>query len=93
MSDQWSHQTTVFRINDSLLSRGYTTWLDVNDMKGNTVDCMSHAIDCAALMLYTVSRSYKESANCRMELNYGLSLQRDQIPLMMERGYRPNGWL
>lgn len=28
-----------------------------------------------------------------MELNYGLQAKVDQIPLMMERGYRPNGWL
>lgn len=32
---------------------------------------MSNAIECAAVMLYGVSLAYKESANCRMELNVG----------------------
>ena len=38
-------------------------------MKGSTVDAMSDAIEGAEVMLYGVSLAYKESANCRMELN------------------------
>ena len=38
-------------------------------MKGSTVDAMSDAIEGAEVMLYGVSLEYKESANCRMELN------------------------
>ena len=33
---------------------------------------MSHAIEGAEVMCYAVSRAYKESANCRMELNVRL---------------------
>jgi hypothetical protein len=33
---------------------------------GSTVDAMSDAIEGADVMLYGVSLSYKESANCRM---------------------------
>ena len=36
----------------------------------------------------------KESANCRLELNYGVQNEDvDLIPLMMEANYRPRGWL
>ena len=36
----------------------------------------------------------KESANCRLELNYGQQNDHvDLIPLMMEANYRPRGWL
>eukprot|EP01043_Picozoa_sp_COSAG02_P020380 COSAG02_NODE_1004_length_15275_cov_11.955917_14_plen_62_part_00 len=45
------------------------------------------------VMLYAVSLAYKESANCRMEANYGLQQEVDQIPLMVEKGYKPKGWL
>ena len=34
-----------------------------------------------------------ESANCRLELQYGHQQDVPMVPLMMEKGYRPNGWL
>ncbi len=37
-------------------------------MKGSTVDAMADGVDHAALVLFGVSRAYKESANCRLEL-------------------------
>ena len=35
----------------------------VDNMKGNTMDAMSGAVDNAAVMLYGVSLQYKESAS------------------------------
>ena len=35
------------------------------------VDAMSDAIDGAEVVLFGVSLGYKESANCRLEANYG----------------------
>jgi len=44
-------------------------------------------------MVYGVSLAYKESANCRLEANYGHQQELDMIPLMMEvvgeRGFWP----
>ena len=51
------------------------------------------AVDNAAVMLFCVSLAYKESANCRLEASYGHQQEVSMIPLMMERGYRPTGWL
>ena len=35
----------------------------------------------------------KESANCRLELNYAQQNEDvDMIPLMMEPNYKPRGW-
>ena len=86
-ADQWTYQATLRRINDSLISRGYATWFDLTNMKGevvccfapdcpfhpkrvparassgSTMDAMSDAIEGAAVMLYSVSLQYKESAN------------------------------
>ena len=48
---------------------------------------MSDAIEGADVVLYGVSRSYKESGNCRLECQY--ATQQDDIemiPLMMEKG-------
>ena len=41
-------------------------------MKGSTIDAMSDAVDNAEVMLFCVSLAYKESANCRLEANYGM---------------------
>ena len=90
---QWDVQPTIKRINESLQKRGYLTWFDLEHMKGSTADCMAGAVDGAEVMLYAVSLAYKESANCRMEANYGLQQEVDQIPLMVEKGYKPKGWL
>ena len=56
-------------------------------------DVCSDAIEGAAVMLYGVSLAYKESANCRLEANYAHQCQVEMIPIMMERGYSPRGWL
>ena len=52
-----------------LQSRGYLIWFDLERMKGSVMDAMSEAVEGAELVLYGVSELYKESANCRLELN------------------------
>eukprot|EP01047_Picozoa_sp_COSAG01_P023053 COSAG01_NODE_1389_length_10493_cov_12.367414_3_plen_315_part_00 len=54
---------------------------------------MSEGVDNAAVMLSCVSLAYKESANCRLEAQYGHQRRLPLIPLMMEADYRPTGWL
>ena len=54
---------------------------------------MSDAIDNADVMLYGVSEKYKESGNCRLEANYAHQQDVDMIPLLVEKDYRPKGWL
>jgi hypothetical protein len=68
-------------------------WLDVEQMKGSVVDAMSEAIESAAVVLFGVSERYKESANCRLELQYAAQMKVDRIPLMMQEGYQAQGWL
>ena len=62
-------------------------------MKGSTVDAMGDAVDTAEVMLFCVSLEYKESANCRLECQYGHQQGVAMVPLLMEKGYRPTGWL
>eukprot|EP01043_Picozoa_sp_COSAG02_P041955 COSAG02_NODE_3525_length_6615_cov_2.025629_8_plen_462_part_00 len=65
LSYQWDHQAILTKLNQCLIARGYATWFDVTNMKGSTMDAMSGAIEGADVMLYGVSRAYKESANVR----------------------------
>jgi hypothetical protein len=62
-------------------------------MQGSTVEAMADAVEGAAVMCYGVSRAYKESANCRMEAQYAHQQKKDMVPLMVEEGYQPSGWL
>eukprot|EP01047_Picozoa_sp_COSAG01_P017788 COSAG01_NODE_949_length_12505_cov_3.853539_7_plen_235_part_00 len=62
-------------------------------MGGSTVSAMADAIDNAAVVIFAVSEPYKESANCRMELNYALNSKRDLLPLMVQANFVPKGWL
>ena len=39
LSYQWDDQSILCRTNESLITRGYATWFDLNNMKGNTADC------------------------------------------------------
>jgi hypothetical protein len=54
---------------------------------------MSEAVEGAELILYGVSEKYKESANCRLELNYGMQEAKAMVPLMMQQGFKAKGWL
>jgi len=38
-ADQWDAQATVKRINESLIERGYVTWFDLTNMKGELTCC------------------------------------------------------
>jgi hypothetical protein len=33
-ADQWDAQATIVRVNESLIARGYVTWFDLTNMKG-----------------------------------------------------------
>jgi hypothetical protein len=92
-SYNWDHQDTILRLVKALQARGYVVWVDVEQMKGSTVDAMAEAVEGAEVMLIGVSRVYKESSNCRMEAQYGMQRQKDMIPLMMQEGYQADGWL
>ena len=54
---------------------------------------MAAAVEDAAVVCYCLSSAYKESTNCRMEAQYAHQQQKDMVPLMVEEGYRADGWL
>ncbi len=50
----------ILRIHSELRKRAYLVWIDTEMMKGSTMDAMSEAIDNAEVLLFGVSRAYKE---------------------------------
>ena len=93
LSYNWDHQDVIKRINKALQTRGYMTWIDVEKMQGSTIETMAEAVEQAACVVYGISQAYKESANCRLEAQYAHQREKHMVPLMLEEGYRADGWL
>lgn len=93
LSYNWDHQDVIKRINTALQARGYGVWIDIEKMKGSTVEAMAAAVEGAAVFCYGISQAYKESSNCRLEAQYAHQQKKDLVPLMVEEGYSPHGWL
>jgi len=54
---------------------------------------MAHAIENSICILMCVTEKYKESNFCRLEAEYLVQKNKPFIPMLMEKGYRPDGWL
>ena len=93
MSYNWEYQSTVLRVIKTLKARGFFVWVDVESVEGSLVDSMAEGVENAAVMLIGVSRSYKESSNCRLEAQYGMKRNKPMIPLILQTGYETDGWL
>ena len=93
MSYCWDQQAVIKRVHAALVKRGYTAWIDIEQMTGSTVDSMAAAVESAEVMLIGVSRQYKESTNCRLEAQYAMQREVPTIPLMLVEKYQADGWL
>ncbi|CAG9460273.1 unnamed protein product [Pedinophyceae sp. YPF-701] len=92
LSYNWQTQGDVLLLRDELQARGYETWVDVDRMRGSTLEAMARAIEEASVVLICYSRGYKESQACRLEAEYAFQLKKPIVPVRME-DWAPSGWL
>ena len=93
ISYQWDSQEVLVEVKNGLQERGYRVWMDLEQMGGSTLETMAKAVENSSVVLICLSERYKESPNCRSEAEYTYKLGKDIIPLMMQRNYKPDGWL
>ena len=93
ISYQWDTQNVMVEVKNGLQTSGYRVWMDLEQMGGSTLESMAKAVENASVVLVCVSQKYKESPNCRSEAEYAYQLRKDIIPLMVQRNYKPDGWL
>ena len=93
ISYQWDSQEVLVEVKNRLQASGYRVWMDLEQMGGSTLETMAKAVEKSSVVLICVSERYKESPNCRSEAEYAYQLRKDIIPLMMQRNYKPDGWL
>ena len=93
ISYQWDSQEVLVEVKNRLQASGYRVWMDLEQMGGSTLETMAKAVENSSVVLVCLSERYKESPNCRSEAEYTYKLGKDIIPLMMQRNYKPDGWL
>ncbi|XP_061174816.1 uncharacterized protein LOC133183961 [Saccostrea echinata] len=93
LSYNWANQKILLQIRDRLQEKGFTVWMDVDNMEGSILEAMARAVEEARIILVCYSEKYKDSQNCRTEAEYAYSQKKEIIPLLMERGYKATGWL
>lgn len=76
-----------------LCVQGFRVWIDVDNMGGSTLQAMAEAIEDSFVVVVGISQKYKDSPNCRAEAEYAFQQQKNIVPLILQRGYRPDGWL
>ncbi|KAL3892321.1 hypothetical protein ACJMK2_004537 [Sinanodonta woodiana] len=88
ISYEQSNQETLIKIRD-ILKTDYVVCMH-ND---NTAEVMAKSVEEAHVILMCMSRKYKEDPSCQAEAEYAFSQKKKIIPLKMENGYIPDGWL
>lgn len=71
----------------------FKVWIDVENISGSSLESMANAIENSFCILICMTEKYKQSPNCRAEGEYSFQLNRPIIPLIMQKDYRPDGWL
>ncbi|XP_052084596.1 uncharacterized protein LOC127721827 isoform X2 [Mytilus californianus] len=93
ISYSWKEKEIVLKLKDLLQEKGLLIWIDTEQMRGSTLQAMAEAVENAALVLICMSESYKHSPNCRLESEYTYRCGKEFIPLMVQKYYKPDGWL
>lgn len=93
LSYEWHHQAQVMQLKEQLNARGFNVWMDVDRMMGSTLEAMAAAIESSDAIIMCISARYKESQACRTEAEYAYTRKKTLIPVKVEKGYDPDGWL
>ena len=71
ISYQWDSQEMCIRIKNELEQRlNRKVWIDLENMRGHTMQAMAKAVEQASCVLICMTRKYSESYNCKYEADY-----------------------
>ncbi|UJR22656.1 hypothetical protein I4U23_025695 [Adineta vaga] len=91
----YSHDDKVLckQLYDEIIRRNYRVWIDFDQIHGNIMDAMAQAIDRSQTIIICMSEQYRKSNFCRAEAHYAFQRKRQLIPVLMQKHYKPDGWL
>jgi hypothetical protein len=81
------------RIYEELNRRGYRVWIDFEQIHGNVMDAMAQAIEHSQMIIICMSEQYHRSNYCRAEAHYAFQRQLRLVPVLLQKHYKPDGWL
>eukprot|EP00058_Branchiostoma_floridae_P015678 XP_002601166.1 hypothetical protein BRAFLDRAFT_75615 [Branchiostoma floridae] len=87
LSYQWDHQEKVLLLHERLQERGYSCWIDINEMGGGDklYKMMDKGIRGAKVVVSCVTPPYTTSQNCQDEVALAHTLNTPIIPVMLEK--------
>ncbi len=80
------------KIKKKLEENSFPVWIDTERIHGSSLESMANAVESSFVVLMCMNEMYKQSSNCRAEAEYAYKLGKPIIPLIMQKGYDPNGW-
>ena len=91
----YSHKDNALckQLYGELTKAGYRVWMDFDQMHGNVMDAMAQAIELSHTVIICMSEEYRKSNYCRAEAHYAFQRQRKIVPVLLQKHYRPDGWL
>jgi hypothetical protein len=91
----YSHKDNALckQLYGELTKAGYRIWIDFDQMHGNVMDAMAQAIELSHTVIICMSEEYRKSNYCRAEAHYAFQRQRKIVPVLLQKHYRPDGWL
>ncbi len=91
----YSHKnkTICKQLYDELVKASYRVWIDFDQLHGNIMDAMAQAIERSHIVIICMSEEYRKSNYCRAEAHYAFQRQRKIVPVLLQKHYKPDGWL
>ncbi|CAF1588561.1 unnamed protein product, partial [Adineta ricciae] len=91
----YSHKEKALchQLYQELTRTNYRVWIDFDQMHGNVMDAMAQAIEQSRIVILCISEQYRKSNYCRAEAHYAFQCQRKIIPILVQKHYKPDGWL
>jgi male-specific lethal 1 len=65
ISYQWGSKEVVLRVKSFLEKNRVSCWIDLDNIKGSTLQAMAEAVECSDIFLMCYSFKYFTSKNCR----------------------------
>ena len=80
------------QIKQILNQNEHNVWIDVENIHGSSLESMANAVENSSIVLMCMTENYKQSSNCRAEAEYAFQKNKPIIPLIMQKGYKADGW-
>lgn len=91
----YSHNSreTARKICVYLRNAGYRVCIDIENLDRDILKYMAQSIKESCVIIIFMTETYAQSRYCQMEATYAVELSKPIVPIILEQGYQPTGWL